>query len=136
MGEIHPDVAENFDLGVRTYCAELLLTTIEEFSNREINYHQPPKYPSMSRDIALTVDEDITVAQLVKAIEGAGHEILRSVQLFDIYRGKQVAEGKKSLAFNLTYRHDDKTLTDGEVKVVHDDILNILKEKYNALLRD
>lgn len=136
MGEVHPDVAENYQLDTRVYCAELMLDPIEELSDREIHYHQPPKYPSTSRDIALLVDEAVAAGDLKKAMLGQGHEILRTVKLFDIYRGEQVDTGKKSMAFNLTYRHDDKTLTDSEVEVVHNDILKVLKDKFNATLRD
>ena len=95
-----------------------------------------PKYPAMTRDIALTVDEDITVAEIEKIIFENGGSLLKSVKLFDVYRGKQVAENKKSVAFSLIYRAEDKTLTDEEVVKVHDVVLKNLAEKLKATLRE
>ena len=71
-----------------------------------------------------------------KAIREAGTEILREVKLFDVYRGEQVEAGKKSVAFSLTYRHDDKTLTDEEVDQIHGKVIELLKEKFKAVIRD
>lgn len=136
MGEVHPDVAEVYGIDHRAYCCELMLAPIEELSDRQVHYHQPPKYPSTSRDIALIVDEDLTVALLEDAMKSVDNEILREVKLFDIYRGEQVEVGKKSLGFNLTYRDENKTLTDEEVQKVHERILELLKDKFNVSLRD
>lgn len=136
MGEIHPDVSENYGIGTRAYTAELFFDLIVELSDREIQYQQPPKYPSTSRDIAMVVEEDLQVGEMEAVIKAAGTEILRAVNLFDIYRGKQVEEGKKSVAFSLTYRHDDRTLTDKEVETVHSGIVAALKEKFNANIRE
>jgi len=136
MGEVHPDVAENFGIGVKTYCCELFFDLIVELSNKEVQYHQPPKYPASSRDIAITVDEDLSVGELEYAIKEAGTELLKGVKLFDVYRGEQVEEGKKSVAFSLTYRDDNKTLTDEEVDKVHAGVTEMLKDKFGAALRD
>ncbi|MDY4959284.1 MAG: phenylalanine--tRNA ligase subunit beta, partial [Lentihominibacter sp.] len=95
-----------------------------------------PKYPSTSRDIALLVDEDMEVGAIERIIKAHGETILESVKLFDVYRGKQVEEGKKSVAFNLTYRDKDKTLTDEEVTAVHNGVLEALKNELNAVLRE
>lgn len=136
MGEVHPDVAENFGIDTRAYCCELFFDLIVELSNKEIQYHQPPKYPSTSRDIAIIVDEELSVGEMEETILSSATELLESVKLFDVYRGQQVAEGKKSVAFSLTYRHDDKTLTDQEVESVHSKIIEELENKFNATLRD
>ena len=136
MGEVHPDVAENFAIGTRAYCAELFFNVLVELSGREIQYHQPPKYPSITRDIALVVDEDVTVGQMEDVIHEAADELLRDVKLFDIYRGAQVGEGKKSVAFSLTYRHDDRTLTDEEADREHALIADALRDKVGAKIRD
>ncbi len=136
MGEIHPDVAENFGIGTRAYVAELFFDLIVELSEKEIQYHQPPKYPSTSRDVAMIVDEELQVGDIKKIIESAGNEILREVKLFDVYRGKQVEEGKKSVAFSLTYRSDERTLTDEEVDAVQNQILTVLKDKCSAVIRE
>ncbi|MBQ6495781.1 MAG: phenylalanine--tRNA ligase subunit beta [Firmicutes bacterium] len=137
MGEIHPDVAENYGMdGVRIYCCELMFGAILRKANTEIVYTPLPKFPSTSRDIALLVDEDMEVGRIKKVIEEYGEPILESVELFDVYRGKQVEEGKKSVAFNIVYRDKEKTLTDEEVIEVHGGVLNALKEKLNAVLRE
>ena len=136
MGEVHPDVSEKYGIGTRAYVSELFFDVIVELSNREILYHQPPKYPSTSRDIAMIVDEDTLVGDMEKKIREAGKELLRDVKLFDVYRGKQVDEGKKSVAFSLTYRHDDRTLTDEEADAVHANVVDALKEAFQAVIRE
>lgn len=136
MGEVHPDVCENFGIDTRAYTCELFFDIIVELSDKEVQYHQPPKYPSTSRDIALIVDEELSVGELEDEIMSSATELLEAVKLFDVYRGEQVAEGKKSVAFSLTYRHDDKTLTDEEVDSVHSKVLKNLEDKFNATLRD
>lgn len=137
MGEIHPDVAENYGMdGVRVYCCELMFGAIMRKADTEIIYTPLPKYPSTSRDIALLVDEEMEVGSIENVIRTYGKTILESVRLFDVYRGKQVEEGKKSVAFTLVYRDKDKTLTDEEVAEVHESVLDALKEKLNAVLRE
>lgn len=136
MGEIHPEVQENFEIGVRTYTAELFFDKIVGFANREIHYVRPPRYPAMVRDIAMIVDEEESVAAIEKVIRDAGTELLRQIKLFDVYRGEQVGEGKKSVAFSLTYRHDDRTLTDEETESAHSQVVAALKEKIGAIIRD
>ncbi len=137
MGEVHPDVAERYGLdGQRIYCCELMFDNIFKHSDTETVYSPLPKYPSTSRDIALLVDEDMEVGRIEEVIKANGSALLESVKLFDVYRGKQVGEGKKSVAFALTYRDKAKTLTDEEVAAVHNEVLNALKEQLNAVLRE
>jgi len=136
MGEIHPDVAENYGMDVRAYCCELFFDLIVELSNREVQYHQPPKYPSTSRDMALIVDEDLEVGAIEEAVKEMGIDILRDIKLFDVYRGEQVEKGKKSVAFSLTYRDDNKTLKDEETDSAHNSVVEMLKTKFGATLRD
>lgn len=135
IGEVHPDVAEIYGLSSRVYSSELNFELIVKIADTEKGYTPLPKYPSTSRDIALIVDEDVTVGEIEKIISENGGKILEDVKLFDVYRGKQVDEGKKSVAFALTYRSDDGTLTDQEVSKVHDLILSRLEDKINAVLR-
>lgn len=137
MGEIHPDVAENYGMdGVRIYCCEIMFDTIIRHANTEVVYTPLPKYPSTSRDIALLVEEDVQVGDIIDVIRAVDDTILEDVQLFDVYRGKQVEEGKKSVAFTLTYRDKNKTLTDDDVAAVHNKVLEALNEKINAVLRE
>ncbi|MEG0830542.1 MAG: phenylalanine--tRNA ligase subunit beta [Anaerovoracaceae bacterium] len=136
MGEVHPDVAKAFGIGTRAYCCEFFFDEIIDHGDIEKAYEPLPKYPSTSRDIALLVDEDVQVGEIEKIIREHGNPILEKVQLFDVYRGEQVAEGKKSAAFALIYRDKDKTLTDEDVAKVHNKVLEALKEKVNAVLRE
>lgn len=136
MGEVHPDVASNYGIGDKAYCGEFFLDRLIEFSSREIQYSKPPKYPSTSRDIAMVVSESTPVAEIEKVIKEAGTEILRSVKLFDIYRGIQVGPDKKSVAYSLTYRHDDRTLTDVETEEAHAKVVEALKNNLGASIRD
>ena len=136
MGEVHPDVASNYGIGDKVYCGEFFLDRLIEFSSREIQYSKPPTYPSTSRDIAMVVSESTPVAEIEKVIKEAGTEILRSVKLFDIYRGIQVGAGKKSVAYSLTYRHDDRTLTDVETEEAHAKVVEALKNNLGASIRD
>ena len=137
MGEIHPDVAEKYGMkGVRIYCCEMMFDAIARHSHTETVYTPLPKYPASSRDIALIVDEDTEVGRIEEVIRKNGGAILEDVKLFDVYRGKQVDEGKKSAAFTLTYRDRSKTLTDEEVTAVHSKVLDALKEQLGAVLRE
>ncbi|MGP1569554.1 MAG: phenylalanine--tRNA ligase subunit beta [Eubacteriales bacterium] len=136
MGETHPSVAENYDINTRVYMAELFFEHLVEIADRKLVYRPLPKYPATSRDIALVVDESIEVAHIEKIIKENGGEILEDIALFDIYRGEQIEENKKSLAFTLNYRSSKATLTDEEVLTVHEKVLDALAEKANAKLRD
>jgi phenylalanyl-tRNA synthetase beta chain len=136
MGEVHPDVADRFEIGTRCYCAEFMFDAIMRHAKTDASYSPLPKYPSTSRDIALLVDESQSVGVMEQVIRLNGEDILEQVRLFDIYRGAQVAEGKKSVAFTLTYRDANKTLTDEDVAKVHNKILVALKETFNAVLRE
>ena len=137
MGEIHPDVAENYGMdGLRIYCCELMFDGIMRHSDTEIVYTPLPKYPSTSRDIALLVDEDMEVGRIEAIIRANGGSILEDVRLFDVYKGKQTGEGKKSVAFALTYRDRNRTLTDEDVAKVHEKVLEALEKELNAVLRE
>jgi phenylalanyl-tRNA synthetase beta chain len=135
LGEIHPDVAHNYGMDNRVYIAEIDLYTLYEASKLERKYKVLPKFPAVSRDLAMLVKDEITVGEIENIIGRAGKELLESVKLFDVYKGKQVEEGLKSVAYSLVYRNNNKTLTDDEVNVVHDKIVKALTEKLKAVLR-
>lgn len=136
MGEVHPDVTEKYGIGTRAYCCEFAFDSVMKNADIERFYSPLPKYPSMARDIALIVEEEVTVAEIEAVIKEEGAKLLESVALFDVYRGKPIQEGKKSVAFALVYRAADRTLTDEEVNKVHNQVLASLKDKINAVLRD
>ena len=135
MGQIHPLVAKNYGLDCEVYCAELSFTKMLSLRLPEATYVPLPKYPGVSRDISIICDEALTVAEAENVISAAGGKLLRSVKLFDIYRGTGVAEGKKSLAFSMELRADDRTLTDADSEAVMQNVLFALQEKCGATLR-
>ncbi|MBR2778565.1 MAG: phenylalanine--tRNA ligase subunit beta [Firmicutes bacterium] len=135
MGEIHPDVAERYGLSERVYLCELSFSWIIEQKDMDIVYRPLPKYPAITRDIALTVAEAIPVGEIRDLILRNGGAILESAELFDVYRGKQIEEGRKSVAFALTFRHPDRTLTDEEVSEDYERIISTIESTYSAELR-
>lgn len=135
IGEIHPDVCENYGIKRRVYIAELDLAVITMNTNLKRKYKELPKYPAITRDIALVLDEDILVKDIEKIIWNKGNKLVENVQLFDIYTGDQIPQGKKSVAYSITYRSHEKTLTDDEVVKVHDKVLEELQQNLDAELR-
>ena len=135
MGQVHPLVAKNYGIDVDVYCAEISFTKLLSCRLPDATYAPLPKYPSVTRDLALICDEAVTVAQAEDVITAAAGKLLRDVKLFDIYRGVGVPDGKKSMAFSLELRADDRTLTDTDSEGVVTKILNSLSQKLNATLR-
>ena len=135
MGQIHPLVAANYGMDVDVYCAELDFGKLMAAQLEDATYTPLPKYPAVSRDLSLICDESVTVAQVEDVITAAAGKLLREVKLFDIYRGVGVPAGKKSMAFSLVLRADDRTLTDSDSEGVVSKVLAALKEKLDASLR-
>ena len=135
MGQVHPLVAKNYGLDCEVYCAELNFTKLFELRLPDPTYTPLPKYPSVTRDLALVCDENVTVASCEDVINASAGKLLRGVKLFDIYRGVGVPEGKKSLAFSLELRADDRTLTDSDSEAVVSKVLTALADKLGATLR-
>ncbi|MDU7885606.1 MAG: phenylalanine--tRNA ligase subunit beta [Clostridium perfringens] len=136
LGEIHPDVNENYGVDVPCYVAELDLDAMYNFSKTEKVYKPLPKYPAITRDIALLVDDAVLVQEIEDAIRKAGGQVVEKVELFDVYKGAQIPEGKKSIAYAIAYRDPSKTLKDKDINKVHDKILRALEYKLGAQLRE
>lgn len=135
FGQIHPLVARSYGIDGEIFAAELNFTALLSLQLPEKTYTPLPKYPAVTRDIAVVCDEAVTVAALSDCIRTAGGKLLRSVELFDIYRGKGIASGSKSAAFRLTLRADDRTLTDADSDGVVSAVLAALEKELNAKLR-
>ena len=135
LGQIHPLVAKTYGMDTEVYCAELDFTGLQTVLAEEKTYQPLPRFPAVTRDLALLCDEEITVAQLQDCISAAGGKLLRNVTLFDIYRGANIPEGKKSVAFSLELRADDRTLTDTDSDGVITKVLKKLEENLNAVIR-
>ena len=135
LGQIHPLIAENYGIGADVYVAELDFTALEGALEPERVFHSLPKFPTVTRDLALVCDESITVGALEDCIAEAGGKLLRKIDLFDIYRGPGIAPGKKSVAFSLELRADDRTLTDEDSVNTVNRVLDALREKLDVVLR-
>ncbi len=135
LGQVHPQVAKNYGIDGEVYCAEISFTALLGLRLPDATYTPLPKYPTVSRDLALICDEAVTVAEAESVITASAGKLLRGVKLFDIYRGTGVPEGKKSMAFSLELRADDRTLTDTDSEAVVSKVLYAVKEKLGAALR-
>ena len=135
FGQIHPLVCRNYGVDADFYCAELGLNELMQAKGADPVYTPLPKFPAVSRDIAVVCDREIPVAELSKCIMGAGGKYLKACTLFDIYTGERVAEDKKSVAFSLTMRADDQTLTDEHAEATVKSVLEALESKFGAVIR-
>ena len=135
IGQVHPLVAKNYGIDGEVYCAEINFTKLFALQLPDATYTPLPKYPTVTRDLSLVCDEAVTVADAENVITASAGKLLRGVKLFDIYRGVGVPEGKKSMAFSLELRADDRTLTDSDSEGVINKVLAALKDKLNATLR-
>lgn len=136
LGEVHPDVSENYGVDEACFVATLDLDVLYESANTDKKYKPLPKFPAVTRDIALLVEDSVLVQEIDETIKKAGGNLVEKVELFDIYKGKQIPDGKKSIAYAIAYRDENKTLTDKDVNKVHDKILRSLEYKLGATLRD
>ncbi|MDS1003596.1 phenylalanine--tRNA ligase subunit beta [Clostridium sporogenes] len=136
LGEIHPDVQDNYDIEERCYVSELNLDVLYKHANVKKEYTELPKFPAVTRDIAVIIDDTVLVQEIENIIKNGGGNILESIHLFDVYKGKQIPEGKKSIAYSIVYRNSQRTLKDSEVNKVHDKIVRTLEHKLGAQLRD
>lgn len=120
VGNIHPLSLQNFDIEVPVIAFEISVASLLRLSQKDLPIVEPPTYPGISIDLAIVVDESVTAEQLVQRLKSAGGKLLCDIRLFDVYRDPlRVGEGKKSMAFSLTYRADDRTLTSEEVEKTH-----------------
>ncbi len=134
LGELHPETLENYGIGVKAYAAKVNVTELLDIANAVKTYKPLPKFPAAVRDLAIVCDENLPVAELEKAIKRAVGNTLESVTLFDVYKGKQIAEGKKSVAYSIAMRSHEGTLTDEQSDAAVKRVLKEL-EKLGAELR-
>lgn len=135
FGTVHPAVAERCGLSGEVLAAELALDALFAAINPEKLYHPLPKFPASTRDIAVLVDDDVPAAAMQAAIEQAAGAILESARLFDVYKGQGIPAGKKSVAYSLSMRAPDRTLTDEECDKAMKGALAALEKGFGAVLR-
>lgn len=134
VGELHPEVLENYGIGTKAYAAKLNVTELPDMAAEVKTYKPLPKFPATTRDLAIVCDENLPAGELEKVIKKAVGNILETVTLFDVYKGKQIAEGKKSVAYAISMRSHEGTLTDEQADAA---VKRVLKElaKLGAELR-
>ncbi len=135
LGQIHPHVAGNYGVDAELYAAELRFDALYESKGSQPLYQPLPKFPAVTRDIAVVCDASVTVGELEDAIHKGAKGLLKDAALFDIYTGTGIAPGKKSVAFNLTLRADDRSLTAEEADADVKSILTALEQECGAVLR-
>lgn len=135
FGQIHPLVAQNYGIDAELYCAELSLDALMKARGADPVYTPLPRFPAVSRDIAIVCDKKIPVAHLIDCIMKNGGEYLKGCSLFDIYTGSHISDGMKSVAFSLTMRADDQTLTDEHAEETVNAVLAALESKFGAKMR-
>ena len=135
LGQIHPDVCAAYGLDGATYCAEIDVVLLHDLEGAEPVYTPLPRFPAITRDIAVVCDASVPVGELTECICKAEKNVLRGVKLFDVYTGVGIPEGKKSVAFSLTLRSDDGTLTDDHAEEAVRAVLDALRENFGAVIR-
>lgn len=134
LGQVHPQLQQDKDLE-DTYVAEILLDPLYELANSRVQYRDLPRFPAMERDLAVVVDEAVEAGSLIRVIREHAGELLQNVQVFDVFTGSKLGEGKKSVAISLTYRHQERTLTDEEVAAANEKAVQALEQTFGAELR-
>ena len=135
LGQIHPEVAKNYGVDAELYCAELRFEAMFALKGGIPVYVPLPKFPSVTRDIAVVCDSDIPVGKLSDCILANGGQYLKGCDIFDVYTGHHIAQGKKSVAFSLTMRSDDQTLTDDHAEETVKAVLAALEKNFGAVMR-
>ncbi len=135
LGEVHPEVLDNYEISKRTYLAEVNITKLVKYAKANKKYVEVPKFPAVERDIAVAVDEKVEVGQIEKIITKKAKKLLESMQLFDIYRNEKLGQNKKSVAYSLVFRDKNKTLGDEEINKLMEDIILELEKSLGAKLR-
>ncbi|QUH30749.1 phenylalanine--tRNA ligase subunit beta [Vallitalea guaymasensis] len=135
IGEVHPEVADNYNIDTRAYLAVIDMPVLVKKSNLEREYEPLAKYPAVNRDLGLLAKNEVLVGQIEAIIKQRGGKILKDIKLFDVYTGSQIEEGYKSLAFALTFRANDHTLKEKEISKTMSKILNGLENTLDVKLR-
>lgn len=133
-GQVSSLVSNNYGFSQNVYICEIDIEKILEYKNTDRKYNPLPKYPGMIRDIAVKVKDEVLAGEMIDSIKVV-NELIEDVKIFDVYKGEHIEKGYKSVAFSVFYRHKERTLKDKEIEKVHNKILDILNEKFEAVLR-
>jgi phenylalanyl-tRNA synthetase beta chain len=136
FGEIHPEVINNYRIPGKVNLFEIDFENLLPNVPSDIKYCVLPKYPSVQRDLALIVKEEILSADIIKTIKSIDEKLIKKVTLFDIFKGKQIGDGYKSLAYSVVFQAEDRTLIDQEVENIYKKIREQLITKFSAKIRE
>jgi phenylalanyl-tRNA synthetase beta chain len=136
IGQLIPALARSHDLRDPVFLAELNLDLLLARRNTQRSFKPLPGFPTVRRDVAMLVAETITHEQVLSVVRQSKPQNLESVELFDVFRGKNIPEGQKSIAYAFTYRHPERTLTDNEVNAAHEKLVAQFKQNLSAVIRD
>ena len=135
LGQIHPIVTQNYDVSEEVYVAEIYVDKLVKYGKEDIKYKETSKFPAVERDIAIVVEENIEVGKIEKIITKKCKKVLEKLELFDIYRSEKLGQGKKSVAYALTFRSNEKTLNEEEINTIMGNIIEDLQKELGAELR-
>jgi phenylalanyl-tRNA synthetase beta chain len=135
IGQINPDITERLKLPQNIYAIEIEWQKVMTLANFTRKFTPLPRYPSVVRDIAILAKDELPSSKIVGVIQEIGRELIEDIRLFDLYKGKQISDGYKSLAYSITYRSLDNTLTENEVGMVHEGIIQALGERLGVKVR-
>ena len=135
LGEVKPEIAKRFDIKQRVYVAEISFEELLKHVDLKKRFTALPRYPAIKRDISMLVDDSVSASSIFDVITREAKDLVKSIDVFDLYKGQQIKEGKKSLAYTLEYRSDEKTLKDEDVANIHNSIQETLVKKLGAEIR-
>lgn len=135
MGEMHPAMREIFELKQKVFLFELDFAAVVAGIRGGRSFKALPRFPAATRDLAVIVAEDVPAGALLRALQETSKDWVAEIRLFDLYQGQPIPPGKKSLAFRLKYQREDRTLTDREVNEIHQQLMDLLAERFGAVLR-
>ena len=135
VGEVHPAVAENFGIGKKVFVFEADIATLMKYTAKKFSFEQLPKYPAISRDLAILVDKNISAGEVEKVITKSAGKFFSGVNLFDVYTGDRISADKKSLAFAIKFQSNERTLKDEEADDAFKNILSQVEKNFGAELR-
>jgi len=135
FGSISEDILKSWDVNTEVFAFDLNIDVLFKFAQRRLKYSSIPKFPSIKRDIAFVVENSLTASDIKEAIILKGGKLLKEVELFDLYSGKQIPDGKKSLAFTMTFLSEKRTLREQEIDPIFRGIIHYIEDKFSASLR-
>jgi len=135
LGKVNPIIAKSFDIDTDCFVMEFSIHQLCKFINPDIFYKEIPRYPSVERDLSITIPENIKSSQIIDSINSLNIDILKNIKIFDIYRGETIEKGKTSMALNFYFNKQSATLTDTEVEDKMTLILDNLKKSFGVVLR-